>query len=285
MKIFIAFKTAAKRSLRSWKGILIIWFFSLLLVSLLAIPMKSALNSGFSSSMITEKLNDGINLEVFSDLGGALKSIISFFSSGFFLLLIAGFIINAFLSGGLFSCLKGSSGKFSAEEFFRASAVNFWSFLVILLIISSIIFLLAIVVIVLPMTLVSNSEIPQEGSLFRTFIIVAPVYSILLALLLLVADYARAWQVSKEQNACFKAVGYGFARSFKTFLSSFPLMILVLLVQVLYGWLVLSLLSEMRPVTGGGVLLLFLLSQVLFIVKIALKVWRYGSVTSLMEMN
>lgn len=41
----------------------------------------------------------------------------------------------------------------------------------------------------------------------------------------------------------------------------------------------------MKPVTGGGVVLLFILSQLLFFIKILLKGWRYGSVTKLMEIN
>jgi hypothetical protein len=285
MKIFIAVRTAALRSLKSWKAVLIIWFFSLLMVSLLAIPMKGAINSGFGNSMITERLIDGINIEVFADLGEGLKSLISYFTSGFFMLILAGYLLNAFLSGGLFNGLKGSSGKLSAGEFFRASAKYFWSFLVILLIISIIVFVLAFLVIIIPMSLAGKSEIPVEGALFNTFVVVLPVFLLLLTILLLVADYARAWQVSKEQNACFRAIGFGFSQTFRTFFSSWPLIVIVLAVQVLYTWLVLSILTAMKPVTGGGVFLLFLVSQILFIIKILLKVWRYGSVTSLMEVN
>lgn len=285
MKIIIAVKTALLRTLRSWKGVLIIWFLSLLLVSLLALPMRGSLNSGFGSSMITERLRDGIDLEVFSDLGEGIKSLLSYFTSGLFLLMIVGFLLNAFLSGGLFNCLKGSSGKFSTAEFFRASSKNFWSFLVILSIVSIIVIVLGFLVIGVPMSLVGSAEIPQEGTLLKTFFLVTSVFLLLLIILLLVADYARAWQVAEEQNACFKAIGIGFSRTFRTFSSSYPLMLLVLVVQVLCGWLVLYILPGMKPVSSVGVFLFFLLSQLLFIIKVLLKVWRYGSVTSLMEIN
>jgi hypothetical protein len=285
MKIFTAIKTALLRTLKSWTGAMIIWFVSLLTVSLLALPVRASLNSGFGSSMITERLINGIDLEVFSDLGLALNSLMSYLTSGFFMLLLVGFLLNAFLSGGLFNSLKQSSGKFSTGEFFRSSAKNFWPFLVILSVISITVIVLVFLVIGVPMSLISNAEAQQEGALQKAFILLTSVFLLFLTILLLVADYARAWQVSEEQNECFKAISFGFSRTFRTFTSSYPLMLVLIVVQVLYGWIVLYILPGMKPVSSGGVCLLFLFSQFLFIIKILLKMWRYGSVTSLMEIN
>ena len=282
MKIIHSIKSAVLRTIYLWKGALIIWFSSLLLVSMLAIPIKGALNSGFGKSMITEKLAGGLNFEVFADLGAAFKSIMSFFSVGLFMAILVGFILNAFFTGGVFERLKESSGKFSAGEFFRASAKNFWSFLVISLIISLIILVLAFLIIGIPLSIVGQSDSSPEGALFQTGLIVLSIFFLLLTVLLLVADYARAWQVTMDRNVCFKAIGFGFSQTFKTFLSSFPLMIILLVVQLSFGWLVLKILPGMRPATGGGVFLLFLLSQILFFLKIMLKIWRYGSVTALL---
>ena len=283
MKIFTAIKSAILRSLKSWKGMLIVWFSSLLLVCTLAIPMRAVLNSGFGRSMITEKLAGGIDIEVFTDLGVTFKSLASFFTTGMLILILTCFILNAFVTGGLFNGLKGSTVEYSATEFFRASAKNFWSFLVISLIISLIIIVLVILVIVMPISLAADAKVPIEGAFFKTLKIVFPIFFVLLTLFLLVADYARAWQVSRESSACFKAIGFGFGRTFRSFLSSYPLMILLLLIQILYGWMVLTIISGLKPASGGGVFLLFLLSQILFFIKISLKVVRYGSVTSLME--
>lgn len=285
MKIFFAIKTAFVRSLKSWRAVLIVWFLSLLMVSLVAFPVRGSLNAGFGNSLITEKLIDGINIEVFSDLGNAWTSLTAFLRSGLFLLIITGFLLNAFLTGGLFNSMKGSSWMYTTGEFFRACAKNFWSFLVILSVVSIIVLVLAILIVGVPMSVVGNAVASEEGALFKTFILVAPVFLFLLAILLLVADYARAWQVAEEQNACFKAIGFGFSQTFRTFIISYPLMLLLIVVQVLYGWLVLKIIPALKPVSGAGVFLLFLVSQFLFIFKLLLKVWRYGSVTSLMEIN
>ena len=96
MKILIAFKYSALRSMKIWKGVLLVWFSSLLTAGLVAIPVKKALVAGFSDSMITERLARGIRLEVFSDLGPVLKSIMSFISGGLVMAILVWFVLNVF---------------------------------------------------------------------------------------------------------------------------------------------------------------------------------------------
>jgi hypothetical protein len=285
MKILVAIKSAAFRSLKIWKGILIVWISSLLLISMVAMPMKKAIKSGFGDSMITEKLADGINIEAFSDMGESLKIIASCFTAGFFMIILIGFILNSFFAGGLFFSLRGESNKFSIAEFFKASSAKFWPFLVISFIISLILIVLLILVIVVPVSVLSQSASSSDGSVFNNWTIFILAYLLLASIILLVADYARAWQASNEGNACFRAIGFGFSQTFRTFLSSYPLMIIILIVQFLFGWMIISILPGMKPGTGVGIFLLFLLSQSLFFIKVLLKSWRYGCVTSLMEQN
>ena len=285
MKIFEAFKSGILRSLKVWKGVLIVWFFSLLMISLFAIPMKGALKAGFRKSMITEKLMEGMNGEVIGDLLSTLKGLSSYFFSGVLFLIFLSILMNAFLGGGMFSVLRGNSGRFSSAEFFMASARHFWSFLVITLIISVSIFLLGLLVIGIPVGIVAHADSGQETRFFMTVVITGSVFLLISIFFFLVADYARACKVANEGTGSFRALGFGFSQTFRTFLSSYPLMIILLIVQLLYGWLVLKILTGMKPVTGSGVFLLFFLSQFLFFIKLLLKAWRYGSVTSLMELN
>jgi hypothetical protein len=285
MKIVFALKSALVRLPGIWKGAMTLWFIMLLLVALLAIPMKGALNAGFGKSMITEKLRDGINVEVFSDLGATLTSLVSYFSAGFFLVLLSGFLINTFFAGGFFNSMKRISGKFTTVEFFSASVKNFWSFLVISVIIYSIILFLIVFIIVIPVTIVSQADAASEGALLKTCIVVFSIFFLLLMVLILVADYARAWQVTKEKNLCFRAIGFGFSQTFRSFAYSYPMIIIILIVQLLFGWLAFKIISGLTPAAGGGIFLLFLLSQFLFFIKIMLKVWRYGSVMALMHEN
>lgn len=285
MKIILAIKSGLSRSFRAWRGILIFWFISLVLVSLLVTPLKASLKAALGKSMVTEKLMDGINFDVLGDMGTTFRSIGASLFSGIILLSLIALLINVFIAGGLFDSLKKGSERLTSGTFFRASAKNFWSFLIISAILYLIAIALILIVIVVPVSIAGNSESAPEGIVFRTLVISCSAFLVFIPVIILVADYARAWQASNIQNACFKAIGYGFSQTFRNFFSSFALMIIMIVFQALLGVVVFKLIAGYTPGTGGGLFLLFIISQLLLIVKIYLKVLRYGSVTSLMEEN
>jgi hypothetical protein len=283
MKILIAFKYSALRSLSMWKGVLLIWFSSLLTAGMIAVPLKHALLSGFSDSMITGRLAHGISLEVFSDLGPVMKSLMSFMSGGLIMAVLVWFLLNAFFTGGVFHGLKNNATDFTIGHFLRDSAGAFWSFLVINSIMTAIFLVVLFLVVILPVSLVSQSGSPDDRAIMIAVRLSLYLFLLIASILLLSADYARAWQAANKRNACFRAIGFGFGHTFRTFFLSWPAMVLILVVQALFGWLVISVLPVYSPVSVSGVYLLFFMSQFFFFVKILLKVWRYGCVTSLME--
>src|SRR5450759_602249 len=163
MNIFKALLSGATRSVRVWKGILIIWFSTLLLVSLLALPMRAGMNSVLGSSMITEKLAKGINIDVLTDFGSNISTILSSFSIGFFLMLFFALLMNVFFAGGLFNIIKGQENKFSSSGFFGGAGANFWSYLIITVLICLIIISLGIIIIGVPLMIAKSSALENEG--------------------------------------------------------------------------------------------------------------------------
>jgi hypothetical protein len=285
MKFFRSLYNGAIVSVKSWKGVIITWLFSLIVVSVLGIPLRGALKSAFGSSMITERLTEGFDLAVLTELGSSLKVIISFFSSGLFLLIIIGFLVNIFFAGGLFNSVRKDVTNRTFQEFFKSSARHFGSYLVISVIVRIIINFAAGLTIAIPVLIVTTgNNISTKASLI--FVSSAILLTItVISILLLVADYARAWQARNERSACFSAIGFGFSETFSRFWSSFPMMLIIMFIQVLFIVTVFFLITGWNPLTGGQVFLLFLISQILVFVKILLKTWRFGSVTSLMEEN
>jgi len=284
MKTVNAIKTGLLRSVKAWKGVLIAWLFYSLFVVVLAIPLRSSIRSGFGNSMITERFADGFNLEAFSDLENVGRSLISSLSSGLLLALVIGIILNAFLSGGLFASLKDKAGRLTPSGFFAASGKYFLKFLFITFILSIIALLLGFFIIFTPAGLVMQSEPDLEKLSLIIGIVSGFLYFIILSIIVLVADYARAWNVGREQPLCFRAIGFGIKRTFERFRSSFMVVLFIMLVQGILTFLVYEFIGMWRPDSGWGVFLLFMISQLFFIMRLLIKTWRYGAVTNLMEL-
>jgi hypothetical protein len=285
MRIILALKTGLSRSVRAWKGILVSWFISLTMVSLLTVPLKAGLNAAFGKSMVTEKLMKGINFDVLGDLGINLHSIGSSLFAGIILLSLSAIMVNIFIAGGLFDSVRKDSDRATAGNFFSGSAKNFWPFLIISAILYLIVIVLILIVIVVPVSIAGNSESAPEGIVFRILAVSCSVFLAAISIILLVADYARAWQASRMHTESFRALGFGFSQTFRSFLHSFGLIIILLFLQALIGYCVIKIIAGYTPVTGKGVFFLFLISQLLIVLKIFLKVVRFGSITSLMEQN
>jgi hypothetical protein len=283
MKIFSSLETGFYRALKSRKGVLIAWLTMFFLVLAFIYPLRGSMSSAFGSSMITEKLADGFDIEVFADLGPVLRSLLSFITAGFILVYLIGFVMNAFLTAGLFGSVRKGDGKFSAQEFFRAGSKNFWPFIIISLVLTVIINFITGILLVVPIAITSMSDTMPEKTRIAVMIASGSVAFLLMPLYLLIADYSRAWKASHENESCFRAIGFGFSRTFSKFRSSYIMMVLLIVSQIILGILILLFLPAWKPVTGGGVFLLLIISQLLLLVRLLLKTWRYASVTSFME--
>ena len=260
-----------------------VWFLMFMLVSVFMYPLRSSADSAFGTSMITEKLSAGFDIEIFADLGPVFKSLVSFFISGILMVCLTGFILNSYLAGGLFNIVREDEKPFSGREFFRAGAANFWPFLIISLIVTIVIFLLGLIFIGIPSLVASASDNISEKGAVNLVISGLVVFLVILPLPVLIADYARVWKTVNENSSCFRAVGFGFSYTFRNFLSSFLTMVPLMIAQIILGFLVLTILSGWRPVTGGGLFLLLIISQLMLCFRILIKVWRYASITYLFE--
>jgi len=106
---------------------------------------------------------------------------------------------------------------------------------------------------------------------------------LLLPVILLIADNARAFYVSTEVKSLTKSLGFGFSRTLKTLRSSFPFMAIMMVMQMIWLLFVYFFIAGWRPQTSGGILLLLLTSQLLILTRLFLKTWRYAGVTVMME--
>lgn len=205
--------------------------------------------------------------------------------SGVFFSILFGFLLNVFYNGGLFTTLRNREETYSSSQFFRSSGTCFWSFLVITVIMSLIILIILLIIFEIAQWIAGNPDSAPEGARHKAVIIGGIIFFVILPFFLLVVDYARVWQVTSHHSIGFKAIGIGFKQTLKHFFSSYPVMFVNMIIQALFVLFALKFISGIGPRTGGGILLLFVFSQFLFILKILLRVWRYGSVTSMYEQH
>lgn len=283
MKIFDSLATGFLRALKAWKGVLIITI-SLLIAALLIInPVKRALNLAFGSSIALNEFLQNSSFDILVDLSNNITGLHSIFASGILLLIPAGILFYTFFSGGLFSYLRKDQGRFSVAMFFKESAQYFWPFLGITLLISlmGLFVSLFLTGIIYGISSVAESDSVTLQTILNAVSVLVMV--VVMSVIFLIADYSRAHCVSDNKPPLFKSIGYGFKSTFGKFFPSFLMMVILIIVQVFFVWLITLLIMSWNPRSGIILFIMFVLSQVLVFVRMLLRSWRYGSVTSLME--
>jgi hypothetical protein len=125
----------------------------------------------------------------------------------------------------------------------------------------------------------SDSTLQSFGDIIKYFIL------FILMIYLLVADYARAWLAASEKRSVFRAVGYGFKALFTSFFTSYIFIILAVAIQMGYTWLSVKIMSNLNPEHGGGLFLMFIIANMIIILRIYLRAFRYGGVSALYSLG
>lgn len=284
MKFIKAFTSGAARALRSIKALLIIWLLTFTVLAVFSVPLKSYISSALGNTASTSLLNDGFDISFFMNLGEAFDPMMSAITGGILIIILIFFFLYVFFSGGLFDSLLANKWSYKPSDFFRSSSRYFLSYLVVVILVMIMTLLAMFLVIGLPLIIQGAGSSGSEAATMKLVSILRIVALLVLPIFLLVADYARVWLAANNHFKVFKALGYGFKATFKSFFGSYFFMLVMIIVQGLYLMLVVKLLSDYTPDTGGGLFLLFLISQVLFFIKLYLRALRYGGIAALYQL-
>lgn len=278
MKLGKAITAGFGRAARSLKAILVIWLFSVIGISIIALPVKSGVMTNLGSSMASELIKDSFSIDFWTGLDVTMP-LLGGFLKGLAYLIFIYFFLNVFLTGGLFDSLRANVCGYTLKSFFKSSAANFFSFLTVTLLVLLMIIFSAALIIGVPV-LITRSGDGGDAAILGTVKIARIVYFLLVPVFLLVADYSRSWLAANNKKLIFKSLGYGFRATFSSFLSSYIFMLLLVAIQLGFLLLVTKLMSFTTG-TVGGLFVLFIVSQALIIIKLFLRAWRYGGVTTL----
>jgi hypothetical protein len=277
MSLIKTLKKGAAGAASSYKLVLLIWFTTLVLTLVVGFPLRSFLNSVFGNSMAVERLSDGFDLGLIGDFGKTFGSLMAALSAGTIIVSFAGFILFTFFTGGLFTRFTTAWGGLGVSDFLKASANNFIPFLKIALLLMIAIAVFSFIIIGIPALVIipsSGGATDASGLMYffdGLWLLAMPVW-------LFVADYSRRWIASTGSRKTFRAVGAGFRALREHFWLSYGTIFTVTVISSLYFFFAIWFAAVATPERGVLILLFFIVTQVLFILRILIKAWRYASV-------
>ena len=262
MKLLQAISSGAIRAFRSNNPLVIIWLINILSVALIIVPFRKMISNYLGNSYATELIKDGFSLDFWADMGPFFQTLTSATFTVFLLLLLLHFFIGIFLNGGLFDALRANSCNYKLTDFFMASARLFFSYLVVTFLVLLMIIFAAGLIIALPLVIHNAGDSSSDASMLRLSMLLRIIFLLVLPIFLLVIDYARAWMAANDPGKMFKALGYGFKATFKSFFASYLFMALIVVVQFVVVFVYTKVIGNTQPQTSGGLFLLFLIIQI-----------------------
>jgi hypothetical protein len=283
MRTFYALKKGAAKSVAAYSFILVMWLITFSVIWLVAMQLKSEFKGTFGDSMLKDTLLGGFDLGIAGDMGNAFLRLISQLASGTGILLLAGIILYSFFAGGLFTRFTTGFGNFRVSDYFKSSAHYFLPFIGIGFLMMVVIVLWTLIIIVIP---VSLSGVGENGtqSLAALMIPLGICWSLGMPVLLLAADHSRRWMTTTGTRKIFKAFGAGFRSAFTSFFASYVAIFVILLINVLFGFFMVKFVTGTIPEKGITIFLFFIATQLLILIKLWLKAWRYATVTELVPL-
>ena len=123
----------------------------------------------------------------------------------------------------------------------------------------------------------SGGSLPQSG-LIKIFYV---IWGLGLPVWLFVADYSRRWIAATGSRKVFRALGAGFKALKERFWLSYITVLVILILNVVFVFGSMWFTAWSVPEKGVMIFLFFLVTQLLFLVRLFMKAWRYAAVSQL----
>jgi hypothetical protein len=244
---------------------------------LLALPFMGAFKNGFGQSTILSNLNDDFDLTAIANLlyynGDGIFAIIG----GIKWLLLAYFLLNIFLTGGIISTYNRE--QYSNSNFFGAGAYNFFRFLGlnIITITFQIIFLLAVYIPLFSILASKADVVESEETLYYIFAGGFFLHAIIFLIISMIGDYAKFYLVLDNSFNIFKGFWRGTKYVFGHFLKTFFLYVMMLFLPAVVMYVYLYFQNDLKMATGIGILIVFIIHQAFIFTRCFLRAWILGS--------
>jgi hypothetical protein len=283
MSIFAVYYNGFRKSVRSIRTIVLLWIVSLAGSLLVVAPLERNIERLLDGSIGPELLYDGFDIDIFADIMHAITPALASFSITFFLVSAIIFLVNTFLTAGLFRVIAGSWKKpYKSSTFLKGADRGFGGFLFVAIAAAVMIFIMFIIVFLLPLVI---AVVAGAGYTFLMLAgtLLAVLLFMLIPVVLLTADWARVFLTADKHLGPYRALIDGFGSLRRRFLRNWLMMFIILAISILVGVFSMRIVTYSKLSSGAGLILLLLVSQLFVFLKIWIKVIRYGSVTAMAE--
>lgn len=276
MKKYIV--TGLNEATQSKKLILLLFAITIIIGLFLAIPFKMSLTSKLGSLPEVYKMLSDYDSTVYNDVMRNYGMLIKAHTTQIMWLAIGSYIMSMIVYGGVFSHFIKQEA-YSFRSFVNSCGTYAWRFVKSgLYLLLPMLVIGGIVLVVLGAMLDSPLQnYDSEKPVIMIFLTGMLILLFFWSLIHLIADYARIMIIQNDTDKVLKSVWQATKFVIGKFLSVYSVYLTLILFQFLVFAVYFILESAIGMGSGGAVLIMFLIQQVIVILRVFGKVWLCSS--------
>jgi hypothetical protein len=266
----------SSKATKQWKSILLIYGVQLVLGSIVAVIAYRQFNGAIGSSLELDRLANGFDRSIFSDMINKFPVIIEHIQSRFASMVVLFLMLSIFLHAGLLSNIR--NGYYSIFKYFQNANIYFFKFLKVVLI-SLILKIVVLAIIWVPFFMLIGDPLETFHS-EKTFIFTVIGLVILSALFLIVI---WLWSVMSryhivDKNRLLVSMKAGWRLLISNFARYYIVGCGLILLHVIITWLYTLVVYDWGAETWFSVLALVIMQQLFSLIRIWIRAFGYSAV-------
>ena len=266
----------SSKATKQWKSILLIYGVQLVLGIIVAVIAYRQFNGAIGSSLELDRLANGFDRSIFSDMINKFPVIIEHIQSRFALMVVLFLLLSIFLHAGLLSNIR--YGYYSIFKYFQNANIFFFKFLKVVLI--SLFFKIVVLAIIwVPFFMFIGDPLEtfhSEKTLIFTVIGLVILSTLFLIVIWLWSVLSRYHIVDENRSLVSMKAGW------RLLISNFARYYIVgcglILLHVIITWLYTSVVDDWGAETWFSVLALVIMQQLFSLIRIWIRAFGYSAV-------
>ena len=264
------------KATKQWKSILLIYGVQLVLGIIVAVIAYRQFNGAIGSSLELDRLANGFDRSIFSDMINKFPVIIEYIQSRFALMVVLFLLLSIFLHAGLLSNIR--YGYYSIFKYFQNANIFFFKFLKVVLI--SLFFKIVVLAIIwVPFFMFIGD--PLETFHSEKTLIFTVIGLVILSILFLIVIWL--WSVLSryhilDENRSLVSMKAGWRLLISNFARYYLVGCGLILLHVIITWLYTTVVDDWGAETWFSVLALVIMQQLFSLIRIWIRAFGYSAV-------